>query len=132
MQERDGNGHPDCPTCWGNGIIADPFGPPPTTIPCSECGGNGRGPYDHTITDDVRLGAVLAGLRLGVSLIRDAVKLARPPTIMRQPLDGDEHDGHWLTREQTYDAATAASEVNRVLREVETRVALRSGGDDVS
>lgn len=121
-RERGHDGHPDCPKCWGNGVVADPFGPPPTTVPCPVCGGSGAGPYDHTITADVRLGAVLAGLTLASRVIRDTVKQASAPTAMRQSLDGDEHEGHWLTRKQVYDAVQAAAELERIWREVSLRV----------
>lgn len=131
-QRRDGDGYPDCSKCWGNGIIADPFGPPPSTIPCPECGGSQRGPYDHIISDDVRLGAVLAGLTLACRSARDAVKQASPPARQRQSLDGDEHDGHWLTRKQVLEASRAASELDRILREIQARAASLSGRSDPS
>jgi hypothetical protein len=128
--ERDGNGYPDCDECWGNGVVAQttlgrPY-PDARTKPCPKCGGSGRGEYDLMLTDDVRLGAVVTGLTLASKTIRQAVEQASPRTRLRQPLDGEEHRGHWLTRKQVYDAAHAAAEVERILRELSQRVSVLS------
>ncbi len=133
---RAGDGFPDCPKCWGNGVIAmttlgRPY-PDARTEPCPECEGTGWGQYDLTITDDVRLGAVLAGLTLASRVIRDAVRQASPPTTLRQSMDGEEHAGHWLTRSQVYDAVQAAAEIERIHRALAERVQRLSAQNDVS
>lgn len=80
--------------------------------------------------DDVnlRLGRVLSGLSAGARSIREAVKHASPPGPMRQALDTEEHEGHWLTRQQVYDAIGAASTIEAILREIEARMDPRCKG----
>jgi hypothetical protein len=77
----------------------------------------------------VRLGRVLAELEAGAKAIRRGVRAGSPPGALRQPLDEDEHDGHWLTRRQVMDAINAASEVESIIRRLYVRMDPRCKGE---
>lgn len=81
-------------------------------------------------TDDpnLRLGRVLAQLESAAKSIRDGVRAASPPGPLRQPLDSDEHEGHWLTRPQVKDAIDAAATIEAIVRRLYVRMDPRCQG----
>ena len=72
--------------------------------------------------DPLRLGKVLSELQVATAAIRRAMQVASPPGPMRQPLDLEEHDGHWLTRPQIKTLGDAAMDIEAILRRLQVRM----------
>lgn len=70
----------------------------------------------------LRLGQLLIHLQQAATSLRSGRTVASPTGMLRQPLEGGPHPGHWLTRHQIYDLSKALREVDRIAAEVRERV----------